>query len=141
MAKSHYIVYCLNLNYCLCLCSSLHCCLSLYSFLHQWCYLCLHCNLHLSHLSMHLLCCNIYLKCLTIQYLACLTMPLCLLELQTMHVLHLLLFSIFTLHLPPCVIVAQLYVSSLIFASFVAASWSTDVLENTFLYIWNGIMF
>ena len=55
---------------------------------------------------------------------------------KKMQALCLLLFPIFTLHLPYCVIAVWLYVFSLIFASFVATSWSTVTLgNNIFVYM------
>ena len=154
MAKRCYMVYCLNLNYCLCLCNSLYCCLSLYNsflclclhssvhFLYQWCFLCLH---------RQFTCFSLFSAPIVLQFIFMIftnsipdlpnNVPPSPRSTKKMHVLHLLLFSIFTLQLPECVIVVLFYVFSLIFTSFVAASWSTVVLVNNFLYKGNGIMF
>ena len=62
-------------------------------------------------------------------------------ELQRNYILSLLLHSIFTLHMPNCVTVAQLYVKNLIFVSPVAANCSIVTLGNNFLYMYTGIIF
>ena len=51
---------------------------------------------------------------------------------KKLHILLFFLCSNFTLYMPNCDNVVQLYVFSLIFLSFVAANWSMVVLENNF---------
>ena len=51
---------------------------------------------------------------------------------RKLHILCLLLCSTFTLHIPNCVIVLQLYILSLMFVSFVAVNCSTVALGNNF---------
>ena len=55
-----------------------------------------------------------------------------LLELQKLHILHLLLCSNLPLHMLNCVTVVQLYIFSLVFVSFVAVNFSMVALENNF---------
>ena len=50
---------------------------------------------------------------------------------KKLHILHLLLCSVFTFHMPNCVIVVLLYVSDLIF--LVTANHSSVTLENNLL--------
>ena len=52
---------------------------------------------------------------------------------KKLHILHLLLFSNVTLHMPNCIIVDWLYIFSLTFVSFVAANCSSVALGNNFL--------
>ena len=55
--------------------------------------------------------------------------------------LSLLLCSIFTFHMPNCVIVVLLYVLYWMLLFLIATNWSFVALENNFLYTHKGIMF
>ena len=53
---------------------------------------------------------------------------------------YVIMFS-FNPHMPNCVIVVQVYIFSLMFVSVFAANCSIVALGNTFLYMYNGIIF